>query len=397
MKYEPISDFCPTQVVAEKGCVEGLIPQIAEKGSRMILLTMEEEIHKNELLSGFIADLRSKAKGLIEYDSLKKRLDHEELDSIAYFARKSQGDFLIACGGRETFLATKAIALLSVNSIFAKDLKDSKPSSSRRSLPVITIPFDFSLGEEISPFYSVYDGREKYTLYDKDTSLFPQLTCIDFDLFSMEAKASKEAIHRNTAIFATVFDSVYSPQPNPVSLSSAAESSFLIHNVLTQLASDGMSEDLHQKLISASCSAGASYSAMGGGLCFSLAAALYDLEDLDFSLFMTILFPYVLEYNLLHLGEVESEEEKESIRKNLSYFSTAFQLNSANSEDGASFLAVVQKLYSDIQVPSKLSDLNISYDSLEQAAVRAVQSKECRNSVLKIDMERAIEILRQAY
>lgn len=142
-------------------------------GSRALLIQIRKDNRNSEELTLLKNGLIKNLEGAILYDDLFGNPDTEQIDSATYFAKKCNADIIIAFGGLDTINTAKAVALLANNSIFASDMLNGISEPENRALPLVIVPMEPTLGEELNPGMTLVDAATGYRRYFANDSLHP--------------------------------------------------------------------------------------------------------------------------------------------------------------------------------------------------------------------------------
>ena len=169
----------PARIFFEKGSTHKIGSVVKDLGTRVLLLVLQNEQYNPDELAIIKTSLERYTSGCIIYDDLESRPGFDELDTTAHFIKQSRADLILAYGGRDTFHAARAAALLATNEVFAKELPERKDPLKKPPMPVITVPGIFTMGEESSPSFVMYDHHTKELYHGHDVRLFPGAVFMD--------------------------------------------------------------------------------------------------------------------------------------------------------------------------------------------------------------------------
>ena len=292
--------YFPTRLYLGAGCLQSLGHCAKSLGSRALIISVQDEIKDVLPVSAIKDNVEEHIKGAIIYDELLSKPSPTELDSLAYFLKKSRVDMILAYGGRESLAAARTAALLVSNHVFSADLLSTPLPLERPPLPLITVPASlFSIGEEISPGFRTYDKDGHSLVYRADPQLFPKFCFVDTNL---NQKLKKEDIIKFCmAILAISIESVFLLTANEMSITHALRATKLIKDNLQDTIENEQSQTLLSELCTAGVFAGLAHSHSGFGLTYSLASAVHSTDPQhDFHESLSIFLPYVMEYNLVN-------------------------------------------------------------------------------------------------
>ncbi|HRP69888.1 MAG TPA: iron-containing alcohol dehydrogenase, partial [Turneriella sp.] len=155
----------PTRIQFENDSLFKVGNYVKQFGSRILLLNLKSENKNPSELTVLKNGLSKHSDGVIVYDDLTEDPNSDQVDSAAYFTKKSHADVIVAYGSLETFATAKLVALLVTNAVFASDLLNGRAQIKNPPLPLVTIPVEPSLGEELAPSFTIRDAADGHKKY----------------------------------------------------------------------------------------------------------------------------------------------------------------------------------------------------------------------------------------
>lgn len=378
--------YFPSKIVYEKGSANRIGEVIRNVGNRVLLISVQNEIVNREAIITIKNSVDQYTKGCILYDDFEKQPGFDELDTAAHFTKQSKADVVMAVGSRETFYTARAIALLSENEVFASELSNHNFPLSKPPLPVITVPTMPSMGEEATPTISIYDEDSNTVFYGIDKRLYPELIYVDPEI--AEFISDNDMSRSGVAILAAGIESILSQKSNEISTSVALKALELISDNLHLIVNEPNNMIARHSITMASLFVGMAHANSNLGICFSIASAVSNQTNLDIYRAMAILLPHVMDFNLtvsagkyIHIAKAMNEDIKD-----ITVIEAAIK-----AVEG------VRKIYSEMNIPMRLSDFEIRKSDLVNIATMAMQYPIIKNSNRNLDRGEVETILISAY
>jgi alcohol dehydrogenase len=376
----------PARIFIEKNATHKIGTLVKEVGSRALLIALKSELSNPDELAVIKTSLDKYTSGCIVYDDMPGRPGHKELDTAAHFAKQSHADIILAYGGRDSFHAAKAIALLSRNDVFAEDLPQTPMPLKRAPLPVACVPAAPSMGEESSPIFSVYNPDTRNVFFAHDYRLFPSIIFVDPNITSTLSEG--ELSRASAANLAAAIESILSRRANDITTSIALRSLDLVQKNLQLVMKEPNNVQARVNVSLASVLCGMAHSNSMLGLCYSIAAATNLLTGLEFHLAMALLLPHVMEYNLTTSAGryVQIARALDEDIKDITVIEAAIK-----AVEG------VRKNYLELKIPQRLSEFEIGKEDLPEIADLAYRIPMVKNSPRDLDKNEIETILIAAY
>ncbi|HMV36460.1 MAG TPA: iron-containing alcohol dehydrogenase, partial [Turneriella sp.] len=169
----------PTRIQFESDSTFKVGNYVKQFGSRILLLNLKSENKNPSELTVLKNGLTKHSDGVILYDDLTENPTSDQVDSVAYFTKKAHADAIVAYGSIDTFATAKLVSILVTNSVFASEVINGRAKIKNPPLPLITVPVEPSLGEELSPSFTMRDAADGQKKYFEHELLFPVATFYD--------------------------------------------------------------------------------------------------------------------------------------------------------------------------------------------------------------------------
>ena len=262
----------PTRIISGKGCLAENA-SLLNLGKRAMLVCGRSGAKKSGALDDVCAVLASLG---IEYTIFDKIAENPPLLTCFEGGKLAKDcDFVVGIGGGSALDGAKAIAAFATNEltdpmdIFSPDLK--------QSLPIVAIPTTAGTGSEANPYsvLSLPDGETKRTF--NSSASWPKYSFLDPTYtmslpYDYTVSTALDAFHH-------AIESYLSPKSTDFSELLALYAAERIWDVLTQYP-ETFSYEHREKLLYASCAAGAAISITGTGFPHPLGYSLTMLDGI---------------------------------------------------------------------------------------------------------------------
>jgi alcohol dehydrogenase class IV len=341
----------PTKIYAQSNIINHIGEIISSSGAnRALIITSSDDYEKFETTIENIVDNLNKNDVItIIYDEIPGKTNNEYIDSAVYYAKKTQTDIIIGLGRIESINAAKAIAILANNFYFCEDIfeypKTDKP------MPLALVPFIPSFGLEILPCFFIPDIHENIKRIYYNFQLYPELTIIDPNLAIMAD--DDETARASIAALALSVESLISNKSSEFSNTYALKSIDLTFQNLVNSFREPDNAEYRLPLSLASLLSGIAVSTAFMSVAFSLSLSLSSLSSIPLSISIGILLPHIMEYNLttpkstdkyIQIAKVMDEDVRGISR----------------IEAAIKAIEAIRKVGTDIDIPQRLSDFEIS-------------------------------------
>ena len=387
MKNDITPDFhIPTQIYIQQDILHHAADILSKYGSRILIICTSTDFEIfHETAAQLSTSLRQAGKGCIIYDQISGSINTEEIDLAVAFSKKTMCDLVIGFGGFESLNAAKAVALLSNNFIFCQDLFNY-PKINHKPVKLVTIPAYPVFGLEISPllFMDEIFNNTKKTYYNTD--LFPVATIVDP---SVSIKVSEEiAMKSSICTLAISAESVISRENNDIINTYALRSVDLIFRNLPSVFSDLQNISPRLNLATASIMSGIAFSVSYLSTSLAISLALTTFTEMTIESAMSTILPHIMEFNLttspgkyVQMSKVMGEDVKD-----ITVIEAAIKTVEA-----------IRKLETDIDIPQRLSNYNISKSEFQQIASLATSYPFIENAPRALNRDEIETILIASY
>ncbi|HNJ67261.1 MAG TPA: iron-containing alcohol dehydrogenase, partial [Turneriella sp.] len=286
----------PTRIQFESDSTFKVGNYVKQFGSRILLLNLKSENKNPSELTVLKNGLTKHSDGVILYDDLTENPTSDQVDSVAYFTKKAHADAIVAYGSIDTFATAKLVSILVTNSVFASEVINGRAKIKNPPLPLITVPVEPSLGEELCPSFTMRDAADGQKKYFEHELLFPVATFYDPKV--CEHLTSDSAARLGGATLAYAIESQLSPKSNPISSALALRAIELMRRNIPQLYKDAKNDKLISTMLWSSAMISISAVSSPVGVAYSIANALNAHDKVNFYDALSLILPHVMEYYL---------------------------------------------------------------------------------------------------
>lgn len=349
--------YSPSKVIFETSSNK-IAEEIKKFGNRFLILNLRKENQNPLGLKNIRESINTRTGGCIVHDEIIGFPDTEQIDSATFFAKRSHVDCIIAYGGIETMNAAKAVSVLATNSFFAADLFSSHPPTILEPLPVITIPTEPCLGEEITAYFSIIDAQTSARKIFTSEVLYPKICFIDPGLCNY--LKPDDAARISGALLASAIECVIGPESNVMTDTLL----FKVIEILTREMQGYYKDPGHERTVRmmywVSIMIGTCLMDRPNGLNWSIAQVLGFRTKINFHQALSLVIPYVMEYYLTASANrfVQIARIMQENTEGVSVAEAAIQA-----------IEAIRKLFSTVNLPTSLSEFYINRDHISEIAL----------------------------
>ncbi|MGF1731841.1 1-propanol dehydrogenase PduQ [Photobacterium kasasachensis] len=330
--------------------------------------------------TGFVDQVKSNlSTGVLStiFDEVEADPSLDTITTATHLFMKSEADIIIAIGGGSAIDAAKAVAYFANHA----DLLRPPPY-------LVAIPTTSGTGSEVTSISVVTDKKNGLKIPLQDDTLTPDLAILDARFTrtmppSITAATGMDvlthAIEAYVSNRANLFTSIY-----------AENAIKIVFKYLPRAYVSGEDMEAREQLLLASCMAGMSFNNSGLGITHSVAHSLGGLFHIPHGIANAVLLPSVIEFN--------------SFDACIQYQKLAHCLGlpaSSMDEGSSSFLEAVRQLNASLDIPSRISGLDIDEDvyisNLSTMANNILQDICTTTNPKKASYDDVIQLLKKAW
>jgi alcohol dehydrogenase class IV len=272
------------------------------------------------------------------------------------------------------------------NSVFASEVINGRAKIKNPPLPLITVPVEPSLGEELCPSFTMRDAADGQKKYFEHELLFPVATFYDPKV--CEHLTSDSAARLGGATLAYAIESQLSPKSNPISSALALRAIELMRRNIPQLYKDAKNDKLISTMLWSSAMISVSAVSSPVGVSYSIANALNAHDKVNFYDALSLILPHVMEYYLtaapaqyINIARALGEDVKD-----ISVIEAAIK-----AVEG------VRRLFLEVNLPTRLSEFDVKKHELEDISRLAAVFPHLENAPRMLTRNEIESILLAAY
>ncbi|MGM0680799.1 MAG: iron-containing alcohol dehydrogenase [Thermodesulfobacteriota bacterium] len=346
----------PTQIKFGVGIIDDLARMVQDLGGSKAFLVVDPELEKVGLFEKLFSPLKKEGIPYEVYKDLEPEPGLELADNGAKIAGKSGCDCVVGIGGGSAMDVAKAVSILLTNGGKAEDYlglgKITKPG-----VPKIMVPTTAGTGAEVTFTAVFFNKKTKSKGGMTGNPLYPDGAVLDPELTvslppQMTAAPGIDALTH-------AIEAYVSLASHPVSDIYAKEAIGLISANLALAYANGNNLEARSAMLLGSLLAGKALATAGVGLVHAMSYPLGGMFRIPHGLANAVLLPYVVEYNI-----IGSPDKFARIAELMGYHVSAFTYREA----ARTTVEALFELNREVGIPESLSDLDISYDKLEEMA-----------------------------
>lgn len=169
--------FMPTKVYLGTHCVNQNREEFSQWGRRAFVVTGRNSARVSGALSDVTSLLEQQGIGYQVFDQIEENPTLAVVEAGGQAARQFKPDMIIGIGGGSPLDAAKAIAVLAVNNITARELYDG--GFAVQPLPLIAIPITAGTGSEVTPYSILTDDERQTKRSFSHPGIFPKAAFLD--------------------------------------------------------------------------------------------------------------------------------------------------------------------------------------------------------------------------
>ncbi|HNW27138.1 MAG TPA: iron-containing alcohol dehydrogenase [Spirochaetota bacterium] len=387
MTTELRPDFhLPSQIYIRQDIIKDIGKLASRFGSRAILVTTADDLELyGNVIEMISRQLKDADVGCIVYDEIVTPPNTEEIDTAAAYIKKTNSDLIIGFGSIDSINAAKALTILATNYYFCHDLF-AGPKLNKKPMKFITIPGSPMFGFEIAPLFYLEEIHELTKKIYHNPDLYPEATIVDplITLHCPEEKILKSGI----STLALAAESVISKKNNDIINTYALKSIDMLFRNIPVAYRESQNSAPRMALSTSSVMTGIAFAVSFLSITLAISLALVSKTSLDIESAMSIILPHIMEFNLtsspgkyVQMSKVMGEDVRE-----VTVIEAAIKAVEA-----------IRKLESDVDIPQRLSNYDISKSLFKEIADLAITYPFLENTPREVNTNEIETILIAAY
>jgi alcohol dehydrogenase class IV len=249
------------------------------------------------------------------------------------------------------------VSLLANNSFFAEDLFTVAPNEIQPALPLVTIPVEPCLGEELSGYFTLVDAHHNMRRFFTAEHIFPAACFYDITLCSH--LRSDDAARIGGAMTAYAVERLIALGLNPLTETLLFKVLEFLKKDLPDFYAEPRLERVLTNMFWASAMCGMSLMTVPNGPVWAIAQVLRTKTKLKYYHALAIMLPFVMEYFL-----TSSSKKYIGISR---IFEVDIQDNSV-VEAAIQGIEAIRAMFSSLHLPTRLSEFYITEQQVPDIA-----------------------------
>ena len=379
-----------TKIVSGKNSIANIPAELGFFNSKRPLLISDAVLNKIGTVEKISKSLKD---GNIEigytYTEVPQDSDLEVINKLCKIYKENNCDSIVAVGGGSVIDTAKGVRMLiSQNVQDINDLMGNEILKYGIHVPFIVIPTTAGTGSEVTLVAVIEDKIKNVKMEFISYFLLPDVAILDPKMTVSLPKKATASTGMDALCHA--IEAYSCIQKNPMSDSYAISAISLIRDNLLNAVENGNDEEARLNMANASLMAGVAFSNSMVGLVHAIGHSLGAICHIPHGDAISILLPYVMEYNL--------DKCEENYAKLLFFFGTEEEyMNTPKEKRAEKLIEKVRNMINDLHEKTGLPNkLEISDEEIEKVAKTAINDGAIIVSPKKADYEDIVEILRKA-
>ncbi len=373
-----------TKVLMGENVCEQIMSEAEILGAKKALLVTDQGLEKAGIIERILKHIDENKLEVIIFNEVKPDPSVKTIDKGGALAREKGCDLIIAAGGGSPIDAGKGISVIANNSGSSADYEGLNQYK-KPPLPLFAVPTTTGTGSEVT-FGAVItntDTNYKFILYGDD--LAPKAAFLDPAL----VVGIPRSVLLPTAIDALThaMESYISKNSTLQSRALALEAIRLIKKNLSPAIENSNNIEVMANMLYAANIAGIAFGTSRLGIIHAMALPLGAFFHVPHGIANTILLPHGLDYNFGYADKRYCDMARAMDE----------DPDSLSEQDGArKLIDAVKKLVRDIGAPTRLSDVGVKEDKINDMARDTMKSSHIPANPRPILEDEVAQIYRQA-
>ncbi|WP_240482385.1 iron-containing alcohol dehydrogenase family protein [Fictibacillus enclensis] len=374
----------PTRIEFGFGKASILGGHLAAMGVKQAFIVSDQGVVSAGLLSNINASLQEAGISSELYLEVEPDPSFKTIDRGADCFRKSHCDVLIAVGGGSVMDTAKGIRIVAQHGQSIGDYAGVERIKSGSVIPLVAVPTTSGTGSEVTIFgvYSDWENQVKVTVNSR--YMAPTLAIVDPEL----TLGLPKKITASTGIDALAhgIETYFSRRASPATDALATEAIATIGSSLRAAVENGHDKAARTRMSHGSLLAGMAFNNGLLGLAHAIGSALSGHCHVPHGIAIGLLLPHVIEFNA-----------GENVQKAANIANLLGIHNGSSSSLAAQAAEAVAQLVSDIGLPTRLRDVDVSEHQLGVIALDSFKSGMMKWNPKQPSEAEVLELLKKIY
>jgi len=344
------------------GIVKNVGQELAGMGFKKVLIVTDPGVLKVKLHENLVSSLNEENIEYEIFSEVEPNPRDTTCEKAAEMAKEMNIDAVIGIGGGSSLDTAKCVGFLLTNPGRVKDY-NGKNKVKNEPVPIIAIPTTAGTGSEVTANAAITDAEQHIKMSVRSPKIIPQLAILDPELL--------KTLPQHIAAFSSM-DALIHAVESFLSKRSTTITDFfnlkaieLLSKYIRPFYAEPSNTEAAGNMLLGSMFAGLGISNTGTGNAHALGRALGGEYDMAHGLACSVVFPYVMKFNAMARPEKFVEIAK---AMNLQIEGLTVK------EIGQQVVQEMFDLLNELNIPAKLSELNVTKESFAGMAKVAINN-----------------------
>lgn len=364
-----------------KGAIKEIAGEVTKRGFKKVLVVTDKVLVEVGVVERVTSLLDESHISYDMFDGIVPNPTIEDVQAGVIEAKKSQADCIVAIGGGSPIDTAKAIGIIVTNPEFS-DVRslEGVADTKHPSLPILAVPTTSGTAAEVTINYVITDREKNRKFVCVDPHDIPVVSFVDSDMMMGMPKNLCAATGMDAMTHA--IEGLITP--------GAWEMSDMLHLKAIEIIGASLRDSVNgnqesrEKMALGQYLAGMGFSNVGLGLVHGMAHPLSAWYDVPHGVACASLLPTVMAFNKEFTGEKYREIAKVLNLSNAETMSI--------SEVRTAAVEAIQKLSSDVGIPSTISELGVKKEDIPSIAKDALNDVCTPGNPREVTLEEIISL-----
>ena len=365
------------------GAVKGIGKELNMMSIKKVLVVSDTGVVNAGLHNGLIKSLDDEKIAYVLFTDVEPNPRDLTVEKAALLAKDLMIDAVIGIGGGSSLDTAKGVGFLITNPGRLKDY-NGKDKVKNDPVPIIAIPTTAGTGSEVTANAAITDAEQHIKMSVRSTKIIPSLAVLDPELLSTLPK--RVAAYSSMDALIHAIESYLSTGANALSDFFNLKAIDLISNYIRAFCANPSNTEAAGNMLLGSMFAGLGISNTGTGNAHAMGRALGGEYDMAHGLACSVVFPYVMKFNL-----VAQPDKFVELAKVIGLATIGL----SKKEIGQKVVQEIFDLMDDLNIEINLSKLNVQKDTFERMANVAINN--VKPNPRKTTLQDLIRLFEESY
>lgn len=359
---------------------------LAECGCAHVFLTMDAALTNTDYAKSILAMLAKDKVSVSIFTDIEPDPSAHTVEKAFAQWRDSHATVILAIGGGSTIDVAKAVAILATNGGRIHDYEGIEKFKTA-PLPLIAIPTTAGTGSEVSGSCVITDTEKGIKMSIRHASLNPARIAI-LDPLALRTIPSTVACHSGLDAFVHAFESFIARNVNPFTDAVNLEAIRLISSHIRPFVANPANETAALQMLCGSALAGSAFGQTGLGNVHCMARFIGARFHLSHGLSNALCLPTVARFNM-NANPARYAQVAAAMNCDVAHLP---ELEAARVA-----VQAIAELCLDLGIPTRLRDVGVTEDSLDEMAGQCVEANYNRWNPRQTSRADFLALFREAY